>query len=143
MLRLLTRHSADFDVCSEPSDLTKSPYVEIPGYVEKVSTLYRTLGVQSAIWAFPEDSPFEVVECDKATEYLFQVHPDRLLAYVDSASWNQHLIENRVDFDFSNSPQAYSKTILLVRAPLFKTELMEKRYYYRSSSPKYRIIETY
>ncbi len=127
-MRLITRHAPEFDIFSASIDPALSPYVEhVTGYVERIRALYTALGIDGALWTFPEGQALPVVEFVKPVEYLLGVPDERVIAYIDEDAWAAHLAEPSKRFNPSVIPTRYRMTGILVRVPLLKGEVIERR----------------
>jgi len=139
-MRLITRHSEDFDIYSKP-DLAKSPYAR-EGYVPKIQAFYATLKVESVIWTFPENFRPQYLESEKTIEYLLEVDDARIVAYVDDIAWSSYLYGQQANFDYSLTRKDFECTSILIRAPLAIGEVKERRRYRSNGSPdKYEMVE--
>ena len=135
-VRALTRHPEDFDIFTEHVDSGRSSYVTtFSSYTGKIAAFYRELGVTSAIWAIPEHHGFQLVEYDKPVEYVLEVNDDRIIAYVDDASWTAYLSGQHDTFRYSTTPEHYELTSLLIRPPLRRSEVKIRRLYRTTNGP--------
>jgi hypothetical protein len=82
----------------------------------------------------------------KDIEYLFEVAEDRIIAYLDTRSWEDYLNgpPGKFRFMYSLSPTNFDSTTYLVQAPLREEELIERRTYHRYGGPgDFRLIDTH
>lgn len=137
LMRVLTRHSQDFDIHTVTVDLGKSPYADIPGYdyVLKVTEFYRKLGIRSAIWGTPESEPLLCLETGKEFEYVLEVDESRVVAYVDEPIWSAYLAGSRDTFEYSTKPRDYQDTSVIIPTPIKKDEVKGIRRYRRTNGP--------
>lgn len=142
-IRVTTRHSEDFDICTNAVDPSKSPYAREPDYAAKVTALYQQLGVASAIWTTREaDRPKYFEKC-KPVEYVLEVDEGRVIGYVDELIWREYLCGERHDFTaFSKTPMKYETTSILLSTPLTPADVKARRRY-RSAGPpsRYKLVE--
>ncbi len=130
MLRLLTRHPEDFDILSSDIDPARSLYAEHnPRYASRVRALYAGLGIRTAIWTVHENQSFQAFESGKPLEYLLEVQPGRVVAYVDEGSWSYYVLGQAATFRYSRTPATYQYTSILVAPPLIPAEVKEVRRY--------------
>ena len=130
MIRVTTRHPEDFDILSTSIDPSRSPYAKSnPLYLAKLKTLYEKLTVQAAVWTTPQDQPPEFFEEYKSVEYLLEIEPERIIAYVDEWTWSTFLAGQCQDFKYSLVPARYRNTSILVAVPLRADEVKEIRRY--------------
>lgn len=143
-IRVLTRHSQDFNIHTVTVDLAKSPYADIPGYdyVLKVTEFYRKLGIRSAIWATPESEPFLCLETGKEFEYVLEVDESRVVAYVDESTWAAYLEGNQGTFHCSTTRQEYQSTSVIIPTPIKQVEVKAIRRYRRTNGPgSFELVE--
>lgn len=141
-IRVLTRHSEDFDIYTKRVDPAKSSYAHISNYTLKVTAFYQQLGIRSAIWATPESEPFRFLEIEKDIEYVLEVHESRVVAYVDEPTWSAYLYGNRDAFEHSTTPQGYESTSLIIPTPIRKDEVKAMRRYRRTNGPEsFELVE--
>jgi hypothetical protein len=130
---VITRHNEGFDIHTHPIDPTKSRYAKLSRcYVERVVAFYKELGIESALWAYPEDQPPKHVEPCKPCEYVLQIDPNRVIAYVNEEKWSPYAMGDRDDFEYSTTPVVYPLMSLLSATPIAPDEVLIRR---ASSSP--------
>lgn len=132
-IRVLTRHSEDFDIHAETVDPAKSSYARMPNYALKVTAFYQQLGIRSAIWAVLESEPFSFLEGGKNIEYVLEVNESRVVAYVDESIWSAYLYGKRDTFDYSTTPQEYQSTSVIIPTPIKQVEVKAIRRYRRTN----------
>ena len=141
-IRVLTRHSQDFDIHTVTVDPAKSPYAHLPNYILKVTAFYRQLGIRSAIWATLESEPLSILESGKNFEYVLEVDESRVVAYVDGRTWPEYLYGKRDTFDYSTTPQKYQSTSVIIPTPIKNDEVKAIRRYRRTNGPgSFELVE--
>ena len=141
-IRVLTRHSEDFDIHTVTVDPAKSTYAHLANYTLKVTTFYRQLGIRSAIWARPESDPFLFLEMGKELEYVLEVNESRVAAYVEESTWSAFLYGKRDTFDYSLTRQKYQDTSVIIPTPIEKDEVMAIRRYRSTNGPgSFELVE--
>lgn len=143
MLRVITRHSEEFNIYTEAPDPAKSPYAaNVKDYAAKVTVFYEQLGISSAIWTMPEAQPPKYVELHKPVEYLLEIDEDRVIAYVDEQGWSEFLYGQQANFDFSRTPRTFPMTTILVAPPIKPEEVRAIRRYRRTNGPdSFEVVE--
>ncbi len=142
IIEAVTRHDADFNILSHPVDPGRSPYADTqPGYVGKIEAFYSELGIASAIWASPAESPCPYVEYGKECEYFLHLDPSRIVAYVNEKTWSPFLYGKRDDFEYSRTRTTYEHTSLIICTPLDASEVIRFCRYHRERPDKFSIVE--
>lgn len=140
--RAVTRHDEDFDILSDYVDPGRSSYSHFPNYARKVAALYEELGIESALWAFPENQPPEFVERGKEYEYVLAIDESRVVAYVNESTWSPYIRGEREDFEFCREPQRYEELSLIIPTPIRPDEVVYYRIYRNTNGPdSFEIVE--
>src|SRR5262249_40788157 len=104
--------------------------------------LYAQLGIESAIWAWPEHQLPEFFESGKPLEYLLEIEEHRIIAYVDEVTWSPYLNDKAEAFKFSRTPKAFEITSILVAPPIKGEEVKEVRRYCASATGHCHLVES-
>lgn len=141
-IRALSRHNSEFDILTHPVYPAKSPYARISNYTQRIAEFYNRLGIESALWAHPEDRPPRFVERCKPCEYVLQLDVSRIVAYINEATWSPYLYGDRDDFEYSTTPTAYPELSLLIPTPIRLHEVLMFRRYRNTNGPEsFEIVE--
>ncbi len=142
-IQLTTRHPKDFNIHVETIDPALSPYSKtVRDYASKIAEFYSKLGISSAIWTVKASERPRFLETSKPVEYLLELAEDRIVAYVDEATWSAYLYGKRESFDYSRTTLQYEMTSILVATPISKAEVKAIRRYRRMNGPnKYELVD--
>jgi hypothetical protein len=142
-MRLTTRHSPDFDILRDAIDPSKSPHASVfTDYPERLRALYKLLRVTSALWTVPEEDVPLFLEPSKPLEYLLDLPDEQVIASIDEWTWRDHLQDPSRPYNYSFAPRRYEITSVLVRVPVHKSYVKEKRLYRILNDPsRYKLVE--
>ena len=144
MVKLLTRHSLEFDLLAGELITDYSPYAEsYPNdYVSKRAELGKLVGTNSFIWCIPVDRHFQYYEMCKPVEWTVQVSESRICGYVHDQNWFEYLEGRQSSIThvyYPDTPPSAGYSVL-VRYPLKEGELLQMKIFRFRTSDKADIL---